>query len=237
MTSSARLRLWPVCAEQAVPPGQIEAEIAVGLIAPQHRMVHAVHVGRHHQQAHDPVEPARHRGIGMIEHRGRVEHDLELRRPRPRGTPTSTTTAILISIERHDLDRMEAQAGGSRRYRGRRDASGAAATAPMTLWNADMLRVDRKIERKTEAEIQQPPPARGGHGVMFKRPQPRCAAITATPTAATGIAAAPAARRAPECRDCPASARARPTLQRPARRRTPPTAPWRQRRRKAARCG
>src|SRR3954466_2394141 len=40
-----RLRLRAVRAEQAIPPGKIEPEIAVGLM-PQHRVVHAMHVGR-----------------------------------------------------------------------------------------------------------------------------------------------------------------------------------------------
>ena len=47
---------WPACglapvgAEQPVPPRQIEAEIAVGLMA-HDRMVHAMHVGRDHASA------------------------------------------------------------------------------------------------------------------------------------------------------------------------------------------
>jgi hypothetical protein len=49
-------RLRPVGPERAIPPGKIETKIAIGLVAPD-RMVHAVHVRRHHDEAHGPVEP------------------------------------------------------------------------------------------------------------------------------------------------------------------------------------
>ena len=51
----ASLGLVPVGAEQAIPPRQVEAEIAVGFARPD-RVVDAVHVGGDHDPAQNPVE-------------------------------------------------------------------------------------------------------------------------------------------------------------------------------------
>ena len=48
-------RLCAVGAEQAVPPGQVETEVGIGLVVLD-RVVHAVHVGRDDKKAHNPVE-------------------------------------------------------------------------------------------------------------------------------------------------------------------------------------
>ena len=68
--------LGAVGAEEAVPPGEVEAEIAVGL-ARHDRMVHAVHVRRDHEPAQHAVEPRRQADVAVVEHRGGVEQDLE----------------------------------------------------------------------------------------------------------------------------------------------------------------
>src|SRR5512132_4610146 len=47
--------LGAVGAQQTVPPRQVEPEIAVGL-APQDRMMDAMHVWRHHKPAQDPID-------------------------------------------------------------------------------------------------------------------------------------------------------------------------------------
>ena len=69
-------RLVAVGAEQPVPPGQVEAEIAVGL-ARMDRVMHPMHVGRDDQPAHQLVEGRQHAHIAMIEHGGGVEQDFK----------------------------------------------------------------------------------------------------------------------------------------------------------------
>src|SRR5690606_35977951 len=69
-TLMARLRRGAIGAEQIIPAGEIEAEIAV-MLRPDDRMMDAVHVGRHDDFADDPVKPGRQAGIGMIEERER----------------------------------------------------------------------------------------------------------------------------------------------------------------------
>ena len=69
-TDVAGLRLIAVGPEQAVPPGQVEAEVAVGF-AGFDRVVDPVHLRGHHDPAQDSVEPRRQRDVTVIEHRGR----------------------------------------------------------------------------------------------------------------------------------------------------------------------
>src|SRR5207247_2781781 len=47
--------LGAVGAQQSVPPRQVESEIAIGL-APQDRMMDAMHVRRHDEPAQDPID-------------------------------------------------------------------------------------------------------------------------------------------------------------------------------------
>ncbi len=70
------LRLGNVGAEQPVPDRQIETVIGI-VLAAQHRVVHAMHVGRHDEEPHDAVEPLRQRDIGVIEHGAGIEDHLE----------------------------------------------------------------------------------------------------------------------------------------------------------------
>src|SRR3972149_149389 len=53
-----RSRLGPVCAEQAIPPGEVESEVAVGLYRDD-RVMDPVHVGGDHEEPQGAVEPAR----------------------------------------------------------------------------------------------------------------------------------------------------------------------------------
>ena len=71
-----RARLVAVGAEQTIPPGQVEAEIAVGFIVLD-RMVNPVHVRRNQEPAQDPVNTLRNLHIAVIEHGCRVKHDFE----------------------------------------------------------------------------------------------------------------------------------------------------------------
>src|SRR3989338_9169240 len=51
-------RLVLVGAKQSIPPGQIEAEVAVGFVT-DNRMMNAMHVWRNHEQAQPAVDFAR----------------------------------------------------------------------------------------------------------------------------------------------------------------------------------
>ena len=63
----AQTRLRPVGAEQAVPPGQVETEIAVRL-GGNVGMMHPVHVRRDDNPSQHAVQPCRHPQIAVIEH-------------------------------------------------------------------------------------------------------------------------------------------------------------------------
>ena len=101
-------RLGAVGAEQAVPPGQVEAEVAVGL-APLDRVVDPVHLRRDHEPAQDAVEPAGQADVAVVEHRGGVQQHLEDehgdRRRAERGDGRE-----LDHHRQHDLDRVKAHA-------------------------------------------------------------------------------------------------------------------------------
>lgn len=68
--------LGPVRAEQPVLPGQVETEIAIGLMR-QDGMVDAMHVGRDHDPAQHAVETGQHAHVAVVEHRDGVEQHLE----------------------------------------------------------------------------------------------------------------------------------------------------------------
>jgi len=69
-------RLRRIGPEQAVPNRQIESVIGI-VLAPQHGMMHPVHVWRHDDEAQNPIERARQRQIGVVEHSATIEDDLE----------------------------------------------------------------------------------------------------------------------------------------------------------------
>src|SRR3546814_19097153 len=62
-------RLVAVGPEQAIPPGQIEAEVAVRLPR-RDRMMDAVHVWRDDEPPQDALEPRRQADVAVVEHRG-----------------------------------------------------------------------------------------------------------------------------------------------------------------------
>src|SRR5262245_54910943 len=55
--------LWPVGAEQAVPPRQIESEVAVGFTH-KDRVVDAMHVRRHDEPAQHAVDSGGYTDVG-----------------------------------------------------------------------------------------------------------------------------------------------------------------------------
>ena len=101
--------LRAVSAEQPVPPGKVETEVAVGFCADD-RMMHAVHVRRHHQQAHDAVDWRRHAHVAVVEHRRGIQQRLEYQHRQRRCTEQGDDRE-LDEQGKQDLDRMEAHAG------------------------------------------------------------------------------------------------------------------------------
>ena len=101
--------LRPVSAEQPVPPGQVETEIAVGF-GRDVGMVDPVHVRRHDDPAQRPVEPQGQAHIAVIEHGGAVQQYLENQHGHGR-RPDDDNGGQLEQHRKQDLDRMEAGAG------------------------------------------------------------------------------------------------------------------------------
>ena len=69
-------RLIAVASKQPIPPGEIEAEIAVGL-AGVYRMMNAVHIGRNDKPPHHAIHGDRHTDVAVVEHARRVEQYFE----------------------------------------------------------------------------------------------------------------------------------------------------------------
>ena len=135
-------RLIPVGAEDAVPPGQAEAEVAVGLVV-LHRVMHAVHVRRHQQPAQHPVHPPGQAEIAVIEHGGGIENDLEQDHPGQR-RPQQQDGGELDQHRQDDLDGMEARPGGHIVIQiGMMNAMEAPQQGHRV--NHDMLQVDHQV--------------------------------------------------------------------------------------------
>jgi len=100
--------LIAVGSEQAIPPRQVETEIAVGFTG-YDRTMHAMHVRHDHQPSKIAVEPCRDANVAMIEHRGRVQQNLEDEHTE---RPQRNYHAKLDQHRKCDLNRMEACAGG-----------------------------------------------------------------------------------------------------------------------------
>ena len=93
----AGLRLGPIGAEQTIPPGKIEAEIAVGL-GRQDRMVHAVHVGRDDQPAYHPVRRCGRRTLPWLNIEVALSSTSKISTATA-GAPSAATTPSLIAID------------------------------------------------------------------------------------------------------------------------------------------
>ena len=170
-------------------------------------MMHAMHVGRDDHQPHDAVEPARHRDIGVIEHRGGVEQRPRTPAPPSAGMPNTMNDRDLDRHRHENLDRMKAHAGGDIDIEiGMMHA--VQPPQPRHVVEDIMLGIDHEIEDQ-EAENggkpERAPPA-GGTGPIRVRPR-----ISAAPTAAVGTSTRTTSASTPGCRDCPASAASRPT--------------------------
>ena len=89
--------LSSVGSEQPVPPRKVEAEIAVGFIR-THRVVHAVHVRRYDDSAHEAIDSACDAHVAVVEHCGGVQQHFKHDNGEGRG-PSAATTASLMPID------------------------------------------------------------------------------------------------------------------------------------------
>ena len=87
-------RLRPIGAEQVIPPGQVEAEIAVGL-AYDDRMMHPVHIRRHNDPAQHSVEPGRHAHVAVDV----ALSSISKASTAAAGAPNAVTVPSLLHIE------------------------------------------------------------------------------------------------------------------------------------------
>ena len=106
----ADLRLGPVGAQQAIPPRQVEAEIAVGF-SRQDRVVNAMHVGRDDEPSQHAIDPAGMRTLLWLNIEVALSSTSKMSTASA-GAPRTATTANLIRIDSSDFDRVEAQPGG-----------------------------------------------------------------------------------------------------------------------------
>src|SRR5215472_7572799 len=102
-------RFRPIGAEQPVPPGQIEAEIAIGL-ARYDRMMHAMHVWSDNDASQHAFYPCREADVAVTEHRCGVKQHVE-REHRRGGRAKRCNDTELDAHRQKDLDGMEAHAG------------------------------------------------------------------------------------------------------------------------------
>ena len=72
----ALARLIPIGSEQAIPPGEIESEVAVGLPR-QNGVMHPVHVRCHQHPSQHPVQRPGKAHVAVVEHGRAVQHHFE----------------------------------------------------------------------------------------------------------------------------------------------------------------
>ena len=104
-----RSRLRAIGAEQTIPPRQIETKVAVGL-GRHNRVMHPVHVRRHHRPAQHRIERQRQPHIAVVEHRRRIQHHLK-QQHRHQRRPQRRNHRKLDPHRQQHLDRMKAQPG------------------------------------------------------------------------------------------------------------------------------
>jgi hypothetical protein len=145
--------LRAVGAEQAVPPRQIESEIAVGL-ARRYRMMHPMHVRRHDEPAQHAVQHLRDADITVVEHRGRVEQHFEDQHCK-RGRAERGDHRELDHHRQQDLEGMKAQPGGHVEF----EVGVMHAMQPPQRRHGvkeDMLEIDRKVEKDDRGNDRDP---------------------------------------------------------------------------------
>ena len=167
------------------------------------------------------VEPRRQRHVGVVEHRGGVEQHLEDEHGERRNAERHHRRDLDRQREQ-DFQRMEAHAGGHVDV----EIGVMHAVQPPQhrhVMKDDVLDVDDEIERE-EAEHDARPPRQAGR---VNRPQPRSAAISATPTAAVGTSSRTARMSTARMPRLPGQRGVRPDEKRPPRGDAIPTAPCR----------
>lgn len=103
-------RLGAVGAEDAVPPGEVESEIAV-CFADGDRVMHPVHIRGDHQQPEIPVEFYRQFQVAVVEHGSAVQDNLKDDHGQHRGAEGGDDGHFDDHADQ-DFNGMKAQAGG-----------------------------------------------------------------------------------------------------------------------------
>ena len=104
------LGLCQVGAKQSVPPGEVEAEVAVRL--PElGRVMHPMHVGCHDQPAEPAIEPLGQCHIAVVEQCRHVQQHFE-QHDSPHCRSQGGDHAQLEERRQQDLERMKARPGG-----------------------------------------------------------------------------------------------------------------------------
>jgi len=150
-------RAREIGSEQAVPPGEGEAEVAIRLRAVD-RMVHAMHVRRND---HEPEQPVRRLGYPQIRvapERSRIQHDLEHDDARHRRAEHSDGGG-LEPCRQQELDGVKAHAGRHVQFRvGVVDAVQSPERGERVKQH--VLQVDREVEEHGRRGDADP----NGHG-------------------------------------------------------------------------
>ena len=107
MPGARRLAVGP---EEPVPPGEVEAEVGVGLVG-LHRVVDPVHVRGDEDPAQPPVQPIGQADVAVVEHGHAVQDDLE-EDHRHHRRPQDQDGGELDQHGQHDLEGVEARPGG-----------------------------------------------------------------------------------------------------------------------------
>ena len=145
-------------------------------------MMDAMHVRRHDDPTQDAVQPLRQPTFRMIEHRGRVERDLEDQDGDRRRAEAGDDGELEAHREKN-FNRMEPR---TRRHVEVKIGVVHAVQPPKRRHRVEhhMLQIDREIEHQDRDGDPGPQP---GSTTLLSRPHPRCSPSTATPTAATGM--------------------------------------------------
>jgi hypothetical protein len=141
----AQGRLRPIGAEQAIPPRQVEAKIAVSF-APVDRMMHTVHVRCDHDPTQHAIETGGQPHIAMVEHGCRVQHDLKHQHGH-RWRPKDQDRRELDEHGQDDLARMEPQARGDIEFQVRM-VHAVQSPEPRHGMKGHVLGVDEQIEQE-----------------------------------------------------------------------------------------
>ena len=103
-------RLVPICAQKAIPPGEIKTKIAV-MFLDHHRMMYPVHLWRDYQESQNPIDSTRQSDIAMVEHAGGIQEHLKQDDSYGRN-PQNHNSRHLNPHGQKDFNRMKSNPGG-----------------------------------------------------------------------------------------------------------------------------